>query len=130
MRATHQNGIDGLKDATYCHPGFHYDRYEKWSERFLKHFERTVVNVDCDAANSTTTPAEIEVAALAQHFKAACRPGAWSNNLDEDAKLSKFVGAQHTNAMQTKGSNIGRCSIIDRGQVPESVCAMPIDGHL
>lgn len=89
VRADHTNGIDGLKGLNYCHPGFYYDRYEKWSERFRKHFERSIVPVDCDSGNSSTTPAALEVSALSKFFKSACRPGAWSNNPEEDAKLSR-----------------------------------------
>lgn len=91
VRADHRDGISGLSGKNYCHPGFYYDRSERWSERFLKHFERTVVapQINCDVTNDSTTPAEIETAALARFFNLACRPGAWSNNPEEDAKLSE-----------------------------------------
>lgn len=90
VRADHQNGIDGLKDLNYCHPGLHYDRHEKWSERFLKHFERSIVTTDCNKVSQSTSPAEIEVEVLSKFFKSACRPGPWSNNPEEDANLSKW----------------------------------------
>ena len=87
VRSNHKNGIEGLRGLDYCHPGFHYDRTQRWTERFLKHFERTVAQPDCEKAGAKSS-AEIEVEALAQFFNKACRPGAWSNNIEEDAKLS------------------------------------------
>lgn len=92
MKSSHQNGIDGLKGLNYCHPGLYYDRFERWTERFLKHFERTVTVTDCDHADASDTPAEIETSALAKFFGQACRPGTWSHNPEEDAALSKFIG--------------------------------------
>lgn len=91
VRSDHKNGIDGLKGLNYCHPGLHYDRSEKWTERVLKHFERTVATPDCDFIDASATPAEIETSTLAKLFNAACRPGVWSNNAEEDAKLSKLL---------------------------------------
>lgn len=87
VKATHKNGVDGLKGLNYCHPGFYYDHAERWSERFLKHFERSVTTLECEI-NSTKSPAEIETAAVASYFGSACRPGAWSNNIQEDERLS------------------------------------------
>lgn len=43
----------------------------------------------CDNS-STASAAEIEVDAIAQFFGKACRPGAWSNNRNEDRRLSEF----------------------------------------
>lgn len=80
----HVDGLAGLKGSQFCHPGLHYDRHQRWSERFLKHFERTVVPYDCNSAKS---PAEIEAIALSNFFKSTCRPGKWSNNLQEEAEL-------------------------------------------
>lgn len=88
VKQDHANGLDGLRGGKFCHPGLFYDRTQRWSERFLKHFERTVVPVDCQ--QNLTSPAELETAALASHFTEACRPGLWSNNLAEDAALSNF----------------------------------------
>lgn len=89
VRATHTGGIQGLKGLNYCHPGLYYDHADRWTERFLKHFERIVSTPDCEMASSSSlTPAEIEVASLAEFFEKACRPGAWSNNPEEDQKLS------------------------------------------
>lgn len=88
VKANHKGGIEGLKGKNYCHPGLYYDLSERWSERFLKHFERSVIIPDCNSP--LTSPAEIEVEALAQHFGSACRPGVWSNNPEEDRRLSKI----------------------------------------
>lgn len=87
VQADHQRGVDGIKGLNYCHPGLYYDRTERWSERFLKHFERTVFTPECD--KNIVSPAEIETAALAKIFNQACRPGAWSNDIEEDTQLSK-----------------------------------------
>lgn len=88
VRSNHQNGIEGLKGLNFCHPGLIYGRAERWSERFLKHFERTVATPKCENKDSWS-PAEIETDALAELFKQACRPGSWSNDVQEDARLSK-----------------------------------------
>lgn len=88
VRANHENGIQGLKGLNYCHPGFFYDRTERWSERFLKHFERTIAPPQCEKKDSWS-PAEIETETLANWFNQACRPGSWSNDVEEDARLSK-----------------------------------------
>lgn len=87
VKASHKGGIDGLKGLNYCHPGFRYNHAERWTERFLKHFERFVSSTKCES--NATSPAEIEVAAVANFFGSACRPGAWSNNREEDLKLSE-----------------------------------------
>jgi Transferrin len=85
-RPFEMNGLDNLRGLNFCHPGFHYGKPEKWSDRFLKHFERTFVVPACNHGS----PAEIEVAALSQFFGSACRPGVWSHNPYEDAMLSEF----------------------------------------
>lgn len=90
MKGNHHGGIDGLKGLNYCHPGFYYDRNERWTERFLKQFERKVTIPDCDGASASDTPAKIETAAVAKLFGEACRPGIWSHNIEEDAELSKI----------------------------------------
>jgi hypothetical protein len=87
VRADHEGGVGNLKGTDACFPGLHQkQRHERWTERFLKHFERQVVPADCDAGS---TPAEIEAASLASHFNAACRPGDWSNIEQEDVELKK-----------------------------------------
>ncbi|XP_055390360.1 uncharacterized protein LOC129619238 [Condylostylus longicornis] len=86
VRQTHQNGLDGLKGKKYCHPGFDYNPNEKWSERFFKHFERSVVTPKCEKNKS---PSELEVAALSQFFGDSCRPGIWSYDQNEDKELKK-----------------------------------------
>lgn len=89
VKSDHQNGVSGLQDTNFCHPGYIYGKPNRWTERFLKHFERNVVTVDCK--EDGTSPAAIETAAFARYFKKACRPGSWSNNIVEDAELSKFI---------------------------------------
>lgn len=88
VSSQHQGGVDGLRNKKFCHPGLHYGRQQRWSERFLKHFERLVVPAYCaDLENA----AEIETAALSSFFQSACRPGKWSNVPQEDANLkSKY----------------------------------------
>lgn len=85
--ANHQGGLDGLHGSKLCHPGLHYGRQQRWSERLLKHFERSVAPATCDDSQSA---AEIETAALASFFHSACRPGKWSNVPQEDAELSEY----------------------------------------
>jgi Transferrin len=85
VREDHQGGIRNLRGMDYCHPGLHQNRrHERWTEAFLKHFERTVVPYDC---NDGISPAELEAAALSKHFNAACRPGTWSMIESEDEEL-------------------------------------------
>jgi hypothetical protein len=81
-------GLASLQGLRFCHPGLHYGKTQKWSERFLKHFERTVVTPSCDLDGDS--PAEIEAGALSRYFGSACRPGVWSHNSYEDAELSKY----------------------------------------
>lgn len=89
VRSSHQGGVNSLRGIDFCHPGLHYERHQKWSERFLKHFERSIVRTNCSFDGSS--PAELEVAGLSEFFNAACRPGSWSNNPYEDAMLkAKF----------------------------------------
>lgn len=91
VRSTHTGGVGNLKSLDYCHPGLHFERHSRWSERFLKHFERTVVKPEC--ASDGASPAEQEAAGLANFFNAACRPGSWSVNDQEDKMLKeKFPG--------------------------------------
>lgn len=80
------NLTSSLRGAKYCHPGLHYERSQKWSERFLKHFEREVTTPLC----SQLSAAEIEVATISNFFGSSCRPGIWSSDKDEDARLSEF----------------------------------------
>uniref|UniRef100_A0A1B0DLF5 Transferrin-like domain-containing protein n=1 Tax=Phlebotomus papatasi TaxID=29031 RepID=A0A1B0DLF5_PHLPP len=88
VRNEHQGGTEGLQGAKFCHPGLFYDRSQRWSERFLKHFERTVVPVECE--RDGVSPAEIEASAMSRFFSSACRPGAWSNNPEEDERLKEL----------------------------------------
>lgn len=89
VRAGHEGGTDGLRGYQFCHPGYHYDKTQRWTERILKHFERSVVTPNCEG--DLKSSAEIETAALATFFKSACRPGTWSHNKREDAELkSKY----------------------------------------
>lgn len=85
MRSDHTGGLENLRAMDFCHPGLHYERHQRWSERFLKHFERTVVPQNCSTDGSS--PAEVEASAMSQFFNAACRPGAWSNDPREDSSL-------------------------------------------
>ncbi|XP_055593629.1 transferrin-like [Uranotaenia lowii] len=88
VSAQHQGGLDGLRGKKFCHPGLHYGRQQRWSERFLKHFERLVVPTEC---SDLTSAAEIEAAGLSQYFESACRPGRWSHVPSEDKELkSKY----------------------------------------
>lgn len=83
-------GLENLRGSTLCHPGLHYSTPHRWSERFLKEFERTVAPVKCDIVQNTTIE-ELEVATVRNYFNTACRPGTWSSNSVEDARLSKFT---------------------------------------
>lgn len=84
VSSRHQGGVDGLRNKKFCHPGLHYGRQQRWSELFLKYFERLVVPVECTDLNNA---AEIETAALSNYFQSACRPGKWSNVPQEDTEL-------------------------------------------
>uniref|UniRef100_A0A336LPD1 CSON015606 protein n=1 Tax=Culicoides sonorensis TaxID=179676 RepID=A0A336LPD1_CULSO len=81
-------GIDNLKGKNFCHPGLHYSRSQKWTERFLKEFERFTVTPQCDVIANASV-AEIEALSLLRYFNTACRPGAWSNNMEEDQYLKR-----------------------------------------
>lgn len=87
IRNDHNGGLSNLKGMDFCHPGLHYERHTRWTERFLKHFERTVVPYNC--SRNSTSPPEIEAEALDDFFNAGCRPGSWSNNIAEDAQLKQ-----------------------------------------
>lgn len=87
VRAEHTGGVDNLRGVDFCHPGLHYGRHTRWTERFLKHFERSIVKTNCTFDGSSA--AESEVAGLSQFFNAGCRPGSWSNNEHEDVKLKE-----------------------------------------
>lgn len=86
VRSDHVDGLAGLRGLNFCHPGYHYSRGFRWTERFLKQFERTVAGTTCVDGQS---PAEIEVNALDRFFNSSCRPGTWSHNIEEDVSLSK-----------------------------------------
>uniref|UniRef100_A0A182M421 Transferrin-like domain-containing protein n=1 Tax=Anopheles culicifacies TaxID=139723 RepID=A0A182M421_9DIPT len=86
VRSTHTGGLDGLRGMRYCHPGFHYSRTQRWTERVLKHFERLVAPVTCDESQTVT---EIETAALSNFFGESCRPGVWSQIPKEDSDLKE-----------------------------------------
>lgn len=87
VRNDYTGGLNGLRGATFCHPGLVYNKQQRWSERFLKHFERTIVPENCNQSKPMS-PAELEVAAIADYFGPSCRPGLWSNNRQEDQELS------------------------------------------
>lgn len=96
VKSNYEGGLKGLKGLKYCHPGFYYGRTERWSERFLKQFERNILTPDCDSAlGKTGSPAEIEIATVANYFGSSCRPGAWSNDPQEDQRLSLFQFFPH-----------------------------------
>jgi len=87
-----QGGLENLRGSTFCHPGLHYTKQNKWTERFLKEFERAIepVQRNCQAVQDASIE-ELEIASLLKFFRVACRPGSWSNNPEEDAKLkSKY----------------------------------------
>lgn len=86
VRKDHKNGVEGLQGVDFCHPGLHYDRHMRWTEKFLKHFERSVIFTNC---SKELSPVEIEVSALSEFFNSACRPGFWSNNPEEDKMLKE-----------------------------------------
>lgn len=86
VRNQHTGGLDGLRGLRYCHPGFHYSRTHRWTERVLKHFERLVVPAQCEGFNTVT---EIEAAATSAFFGDSCRPGVWSQIPKEDADLKE-----------------------------------------
>lgn len=87
VRSSHYDGLRNLREMDYCHPGLHQrQRHERWTEAFLKHFERQVVPYDCNDGHS---PAELEAAALSKFFNSACRPGAWSHIESEDKRLKE-----------------------------------------
>lgn len=83
-----KGGKDSVQGLTFCHPGFHYSRAQRWSERFLKDFERTVAETKCDIVTNATIE-ELEVATVRNFFNTACRPGTWSHNPIEDARLKQ-----------------------------------------
>ncbi|XP_063707817.1 transferrin-like [Culicoides brevitarsis] len=83
-----RGGLDNLRNKNFCHPGLHYSRTQKWSERVLKAFERATVDPVCDIVRNASV-AEIETASLSRYFNAACRSGVWSHDPEEDAYLKK-----------------------------------------
>jgi hypothetical protein len=80
-------GLQNLRSMQYCHPGLHFDRHQRWSERFLKHFDRKVVPYNC--SRDGKNPAEIEASALSNFYVSACRPGQWSQSQTEDEMLKQ-----------------------------------------
>lgn len=84
----YRGGIEQLRGLTFSHPGLFYDRAHRWSELFLKEFERTIAPTKCDIVQNTTIE-ELEVASLQSFFSTGCRPGSWSSNSVEDARLKK-----------------------------------------
>lgn len=82
------SGLDNLRQKNFCHPGLHFSRSQKWTERFLKTFERVAVEPQCNIVRNGSV-AEIEAASLLKYFNAACRPGVWSHNPEEDQYLKK-----------------------------------------
>lgn len=89
VRINHSGGVNNLRGADFCHPGLFYERGHRWTERFLKHFERTLVSTNCSFDGSSAM--ELEVSGLSNFFNAACRPGTWSHDPKEDEYLkSKY----------------------------------------
>uniref|UniRef100_A0AAG5DJ12 Transferrin-like domain-containing protein n=1 Tax=Anopheles atroparvus TaxID=41427 RepID=A0AAG5DJ12_ANOAO len=86
VRSRHTGGLNGLRGLRYCHPGLHYSRTQRWTERVLKHFERLVTPSQCEELNTVT---EIEAAGLSRFFGDSCRPGLWSQIPKEDADLKE-----------------------------------------
>lgn len=87
VRSDTVEGRTNLTGMDFCHPGLPQNqRHERWTEYFLKNFERRIVPHDC---NEGASPAEIEAASMAKYFNAACRPGAWSHIESEDAELKE-----------------------------------------
>lgn len=87
VRSDHNGGLANLRDMDFCHPGLHYERNQRWSERFLKHFERNVIIQNC--SYDATSPAEMEARMMDEFFNVACRPGSWSNDPHEDRILKE-----------------------------------------
>lgn len=85
VRSDHTGGVENLRGTDFCHPGLHYGRPNRWSERFLKTFERTIIRANCTKDEKSAS--EAEVAGLSEFFNAGCRPGAWSNVEDENVIL-------------------------------------------
>ncbi|GAB0090184.1 Transferrin [Sergentomyia squamirostris] len=110
VHRNHTGGVSNLRGAKFCHPGLFYDHSQRWSERFLKHFERTVVQVECD--RDGVSPAEIEASAMSRFFTSACRPGAWSNDRDEDARLKE----RFPNLCELCDPNSNTCAYPDSGR--------------
>jgi hypothetical protein len=81
----HVGGLENLRGSDFCHPGLHYGRPNRWSENFLKAFERTIIKATCEKDGKSAS--ENEVAGLSNFFNAGCRPGTWSNAEDENIKL-------------------------------------------
>lgn len=86
VRVDHKDGLAGLRGKKFCHPGLFFGSDQKWTERFQKHFERTVVSTDC-AVDGHESTAEVEASAMTRFFSETCRPGTWSLNDEEDRKL-------------------------------------------
>jgi Transferrin len=86
VRSNHVGGVENLRGSDFCHPGLHYERHQRWSEKFLKHFERSIIKPNCSFDGKS--PVEVEVSAMSNFFNAACRPGAWSL-LDKEDKMLK-----------------------------------------
>ena len=87
VRSEHTGGLNNLRGTDFCHPGLHYERHQRWTEKFLKHFERSIIPANCSFDGRS--PTELEVDGLADFFNAACRPGAWSNDPREDKMLKE-----------------------------------------
>lgn len=86
-----EGGIENLAGKKYCHPGLYFSKGQRWSERFLKYLERTLLNeMDCPLYKNESY-AEIEIRRLSKYFSSACRPGFWSLDPDEDIKLSNLT---------------------------------------
>lgn len=82
-----RNGLEGLRNAGLCHPGFNDS--QSWSDGVLKYFEnRAQPDHPCRGWNRTAVENGIEN--LKDFFGKGCRPGEWVADEDEDRKLSKL----------------------------------------
>lgn len=90
VSSMHSGGVDGLRGAGLCHPGF--DNQDlRWSPRVLRHLEQRAARTDRCAEEDLPhrTFEELEVPTLARFFGPSCRPGPWSNNATIDAQLKR-----------------------------------------
>ncbi|GBP00587.1 Transferrin, partial [Eumeta japonica] len=90
VMTSHIGGLEGLRQGGYCHPGVDTMEEDR-SPRVLKALEREVTRIDRCSKTDTRgkTLEELEVSALSNFFRAACRPGRWSLDYADDARLKR-----------------------------------------